>query len=494
MPKPSEDCLVVNVWRPKASPPTATKLLPVLVWIHGGGFCAGASSEKWYEGARLASKNGVLVVSLNYRLGPLGFLATPELKRTYGATGGMNGMRDQVTALRWVQRHIASFGGDPSRVTVAGESSGGLSVCTLNTAPSARGLFHRAIIQSGPCIIPSNGWGPHTIAFGYNLSAALMARLNASSIAALRALPAAAVQWDSGTLGLNGFSGYFFDDGFLDEWPRAAYEGGRLNAADGLLLGHTSKDGTAPFYGVAPLANASARAWAAAMHARWGRRAPAVMAHYPLSRFANLSAVPAVPQSFVEADADNVMACPMRTMASLAATRGARAPTYAYVFAHCHVPCDAGFELQQLPWWLPQPRLKGCGWGSHGADNKFVFGTTHGDDSLHAAPYPRLECPFDADEWALADYIGGRWAAFAKGDAPWWPFLAQQGDAAARTGGGAHAPARARPVQGETGGDATTPATRTRTAHLEVKAAWEHPLVDFKASDCAFWAEQEAAE
>ena len=87
------------------------------------------------------------------------------------------------------------------------------------------------------------------------------------------------------------------------------------------------------------------------------------------------------------------------------------------------MPCDAGFELQQLPWWLPQPRLKGCGWGSHGADNKFVFGTTHGDDSLHAAPYPRLECPFDADEWALADYIGGRWAAFAKGDAPWWPFL-----------------------------------------------------------------------
>ena len=229
---------------------------------------------------------------------------------------------------------------------------------------------------------------------------------------------------------------------------------GHLNAQHGLLLGHTSKDGTAPFYGVAPLANASRDEWATAMHRRFGKRAPEVMAHYPLSRFVNRSRVPAAPQSYVEADADVCIACPVRTMATLAA-RVAKVPTYTYVFAHCHVPCDAGFELQVLPWWLPKQELAGCGWGSHGGDNKFVFHTNHGDDTLQAAPYPREDCPFDTDEHALATYMGGRWAAFAKGEAPWWPFLG-----------------------GRNG---------TRTAKLEVGRAWESPLVDFKADDCKFW-------
>lgn len=154
VPDASEDCLFVNVWRPKALPKDAK--LPVLVWVHGGGFVAGAGSVKWYEGGGLAARNDVVVVNLNYRLGPLGFLASPLFAK-YGGNGGMNGINDQITALEWVQQHIASFGGDPTQVTVMGESSGGISVCLLNTAPRAKGLFSRAIIQSGPwCAAPAS--------------------------------------------------------------------------------------------------------------------------------------------------------------------------------------------------------------------------------------------------------------------------------------------------------------------------------------------------
>ena len=166
VPPPSEDCLNLNIWRPFNA---TGRLLPVLVWVHGGGFCGGAASSKWTDGARLAAGRDLVVVSLNYRLGPLGFLAHPELKRDFGATGGLNGVHDQLVGLRWVQAHIASFGGDPRQVTLYGESSGGVSVCVLNASPRARGLFQRAIISSGPCIVPSEGWGPATLADGYRL-------------------------------------------------------------------------------------------------------------------------------------------------------------------------------------------------------------------------------------------------------------------------------------------------------------------------------------
>jgi para-nitrobenzyl esterase len=192
VPKPSEDCLFVNVWRPSARP--SGEPLPVLVWIHGGGFCGGAASVKWYDGANLATRNNVTVVSLNYRLGPLGFLALGR-----DGTGGMNGIHDQMVALRWVQTHISAFGGDPSRVTLVGESSGGISVCLLNAAPKASGLFRRAVVQSGPCIVPSSGWGPHTAAFGASLATKLMASLNVSTVEALRALPPQRLQWDNDT-------------------------------------------------------------------------------------------------------------------------------------------------------------------------------------------------------------------------------------------------------------------------------------------------------
>jgi carboxylesterase type B len=142
----SEDCLYLNVWTPaKAS----KEKLPVMFWIYGGGYIMGSSSVPAYDGAGLASK-GVVVVSINYRLGMLGFLALPELDaESPHKVSGNYGILDQIAGLKWVARNIAAFGGDPKRVTIFGQSAGGGSVTLLSVAPQARGLFSRVISESG---------------------------------------------------------------------------------------------------------------------------------------------------------------------------------------------------------------------------------------------------------------------------------------------------------------------------------------------------------
>ncbi|MBT9473171.1 MAG: carboxylesterase family protein [Pseudomonadota bacterium] len=143
---PSEDCLVMNVWRPAAA---SKAKLPVMVWIYGGGFVNGGSSPEVYAGDQFA-KQGVVLVSFNYRLGRFGFFAHPALsKESPKGPLGNYGFMDQIAALKWVQKNIAAFGGDPSNVTVFGESAGGFSVHTLLTTPEAKGLFHKAIVESG---------------------------------------------------------------------------------------------------------------------------------------------------------------------------------------------------------------------------------------------------------------------------------------------------------------------------------------------------------
>ncbi|MBL8519881.1 MAG: carboxylesterase family protein, partial [Betaproteobacteria bacterium] len=142
----SEDCLYLNLWVPAGA---ADRKLPVMVWIHGGGLVNGSASTPLYAGDALARRN-VIVVTFNYRLGALGFLAHPDLTResAHGASGNY-GLLDQLAALHWVQRNIAAFGGDPGNVTVFGQSSGAISISTLVVSPLARGLFRRAIGQSG---------------------------------------------------------------------------------------------------------------------------------------------------------------------------------------------------------------------------------------------------------------------------------------------------------------------------------------------------------
>ncbi len=143
-PPSDESCLTLNVVTPAADGGAR----PVMVWIHGGGFTTGAGSIPWYDGSRLAASGDVVVVTVNYRLGVLGFLELGHVDPALASSGSL-GLQDQVAALEWVRDEVAAFGGDPARVTVFGESAGAMSVATLMTMPSAAGLFDRAIAQSG---------------------------------------------------------------------------------------------------------------------------------------------------------------------------------------------------------------------------------------------------------------------------------------------------------------------------------------------------------
>ncbi|MGZ9099290.1 MAG: carboxylesterase/lipase family protein, partial [Brevundimonas sp.] len=143
----SEDCLTLNVWTPEAR---GAEPLPVMVWIHGGGYNNGSGTAALYDGTNLA-KRGVVVVTINYRLGRLGFFDHPALaaERAPGEPAANYGLMDQIAALHWVRDNAAAFGGDPAKVTIFGESAGGAAVTQLMAAPAARGLFHRAVVQSG---------------------------------------------------------------------------------------------------------------------------------------------------------------------------------------------------------------------------------------------------------------------------------------------------------------------------------------------------------
>jgi para-nitrobenzyl esterase len=157
--KTSEDCLYLNVWSPAQEP---EERLPVMVWIHGGSFETGAGSMSVYDGTNLAG-HGVVVVTINYRLGPLGFLALPQMESESPEYAvGNYGLLDQMAALKWVKTNIAGFGGDPSNVTVFGESAGAISILALLVSPLADGLFQKAIAQSG--ILLDRGFGVSTAA------------------------------------------------------------------------------------------------------------------------------------------------------------------------------------------------------------------------------------------------------------------------------------------------------------------------------------------
>ncbi len=184
-----EDCLFLNVWTAAKS---ATAKLPVMFWIYGGGFNEGSSSVAVYDGAELAKK-GIIVVSVNYRVGPLGFLAHPELtKESAHHASGNYGLLDQIAALQWVHDNISGFGGDPAQVTIFGQSAGAISVVDLMRSPLAKGLFARAIAQSGPGLLPRNALGANATLSEREAAGVTFAESKgARSLAELRALPAA---------------------------------------------------------------------------------------------------------------------------------------------------------------------------------------------------------------------------------------------------------------------------------------------------------------
>ena len=182
---PSEDCLYLNVWTPSVS---ANASLPVMVWIYGGGFNAGATSEPRQDGENLARK-GVVVVSMNYRLGVFGFFSHPDLAKESGHNAAGNyGLLDQLAALQWVQKNIAAFGGNPQAVTIFGESAGSFSVSALMASPLSKGLFQQAIGESGAYFDSALPLLP--LSQSERHDAKLAAEANADSLDALRAMPA----------------------------------------------------------------------------------------------------------------------------------------------------------------------------------------------------------------------------------------------------------------------------------------------------------------
>jgi para-nitrobenzyl esterase len=244
---PSEDCLYVNVWRPASI--SKTKKLPVIFWIYGGGFVNGGSSPPTYSGANLA-RQGVLVISFNYRLGRFGTFVHPALlqdQADHPFTGNF-GSLDQIAALKWVRRNISAFGGDPDNVTIVGESAGGTSVHMLLTSPVTHGLFARAVIMSGGgggefWRGDADSVGRSDVAFA---AANGISATDPMALAKLRALPP-----DKVVAGLNlrtfleaGRSGSFtgpYADGIVSVDGPAAYASGRF-AHVPVMIGATSAD------------------------------------------------------------------------------------------------------------------------------------------------------------------------------------------------------------------------------------------------------------
>lgn len=229
----SEDCLYLNVWTPAKS---AGDKLPVMVWIHGGGFFGGTSLYDLYSGEQIA-KRGVVYVSITYRLGKFGFLAHPELsaEAPYHASGNY-GLLDQIAALHWVKANIAAFGGDPESVTIFGESAGGISVSMLAGSPLAKGLFQRAISQSGGALGPPGENAVQQLAVAEQAGMAFMQQLGCSSLAELRKLPPDKI-FAASSEGWPVMDGYVIpDDLYL------LYEQGQYNDVP-VLIGTNSDEG-----------------------------------------------------------------------------------------------------------------------------------------------------------------------------------------------------------------------------------------------------------
>jgi para-nitrobenzyl esterase len=236
----SEDCLYLNVWTPAKA---AGDKLPVMVWIYGGAFAGGATNWPFYDGTRLAEK-GVVLVSVAYRVGPFGFLAHPGLSKESGKGSGNYGLQDQIAGLKWVRDNIAKFGGDAGRVTLFGESAGGIAVSMLAASPQAKRLFHRAISESGGSFAPAQteseaGQNVPTLKVAEASGQKFLAGLGANDVKAARALPAEKIQG-----ALKGIGGFWpvLDGHVIVGDQYELYQAGKFNDTP-VLIGTNSDEG-----------------------------------------------------------------------------------------------------------------------------------------------------------------------------------------------------------------------------------------------------------
>ncbi len=323
----SEDCLVANVWTPRVPEGAeAQGGLPVLVYIHGGGYTSGSGTVPIYNGANLA-RQGLVVVTINYRLGALGFMAHPELSAEQGGASGNYAIQDQIEALRWVQRNIAAFGGDPAKVTISGQSAGGGSVLALLASPLASGLFRAAIVQSAP------GMGSYPpLEAAERSGKALVDGWGVASIAEARALPLDRLKTPPGP----GGSGAPIADGRVI--PAAS--GPRPLASDvPIMTGYTLNDL------FAPTRRLTSAEWRMEARERYGEQAEAFLRHY-----SGRTDVEASDSATREAAARGQMA----PIVDWLAATGIRSPVYAYLFSHVEPGPDAeqygAFHSSELPY------------------------------------------------------------------------------------------------------------------------------------------------
>jgi para-nitrobenzyl esterase len=319
-----EDCLRLNV----TTPATPGRDRPVIVYIHGGSFNYGSGSN--YQPDTLVTRGDVVVVTINYRLGPFGFLAHPDL----GPDAGNLGLADQQAALRWVRANIAAFGGNPRNVTIMGHSAGGYSVCAHLASPASAGLFHRAIVQSAGC---TDGYREREEA--EQQARDLTTALDCADVACLRTKPAAELVAKSGA----GHDAYRPVVGarLLPVSPAEAFATGRFNRVPVLYGGnHDEETGQlagGELAGVPPL---TADAYPAALAEKFGTNAEAVLAQYPLADFGSPS------EALAAALTDHNWSRPTDDTRRLLARH---VPVYAYEFAERNTPWFPGFPQASFP-------------------------------------------------------------------------------------------------------------------------------------------------
>lgn len=372
----SEDCLTLNIWSP-----TKAENAPVLVWIHGGALLTGSSREPMYDGRKLAER-GVIVVSINYRLGVLGWLAHPLLSaESPQRLSGNYGLLDQIAALHWVRNNIASFGGDPRNVTIAGESAGGLSTLYLLASPAARGLFHRAIAQSSYMIsmpeLRKSVFGvPSWEAMGQLLSSGVQG----PDLASLRGMDA---QQLTDTAAKLGFAPFGTVDGLiLPQQMVDVFDQGK-QAPVPLLAGFNQGE-IRSLRMLAGKAPASAADYERAIRERYGDLADAFLKLYPAADYQ-----------------ESVLATPRDALYGWTAQRLAKKqtalgqPAYLYLFDHGYPAMDqAGLHA------------------FHASELPYVFGTL---DRL-PANWPKI--PDTAGERAFSEAMLDYWASFARDGKP----------------------------------------------------------------------------
>jgi para-nitrobenzyl esterase len=381
----SEDCLSLNVWAPKEA-----RKAPVFVWIHGGALWGGANRDALQDGARLAER-GVVVVSINYRLGPLGWLAHPALSaESPNGVSGNYGLMDQVAALRWVRDNIHAFGGDPANVTIAGESAGGLTVMYLMAAPQARGLFAKAIAQSAYMIsMPELKAARHGAPSAEESGVRLAAALNAPDLDALRAMDADKLTQAAAA---NRYGPWLtVDNDIVPAQLVDIFDKGR-QAHVPLLAGFNSGE-IRSLRILAPPAPLNASAYEPVIRDRYGDLADEFLRLYPGT---NLQ------ESILAATRDGLYGWTAESLVRSQAAVGQ--PAYLYLFDHGYPAADSAglhaFHASELP---------------------YVFGTFAGTPPL----WPKV--PDVPRERRLSDAMIGYWISFAatgkpvaKGE-PDWP-------------------------------------------------------------------------